>query len=74
LRQSKEGRIADRTDFAKDQRRDAHATIAGFVFQVNSTIREWLELQSNEYLELEAGVPPRDVASNLGVSVPTLYR
>ena len=23
---------------------------------------------------LESGVPPRDVAGNLGVSVPTLYR
>ncbi len=23
---------------------------------------------------LASGVPPRDVASNLGVSVPTLYR
>ena len=55
MKQSKESRIADLADFAKDQRRDAHATIAGFVFQVNTTIRQWLELRSDEYLELEAG-------------------
>ncbi len=36
-------------------RRDAHATIAGFVFQVNVTLLRWLNLNANEHLELEAG-------------------
>lgn len=34
---------------------DAHATFAGFVFQVNVTILRWLGLHPNEHLELEAG-------------------
>jgi hypothetical protein len=42
-------------DFEKDQARDAYRTIAGFVFQVNSTILHWLQLQPGEFLELEAG-------------------
>src|SRR5271167_3002598 len=35
--------------------RDAHATFAGFVFQVNVTILDWLELVPGQHLELEAG-------------------
>lgn len=35
--------------------RDAHATIAGFVFQVNVTILRWLNLKEDQLLELEAG-------------------
>ena len=35
--------------------RDAHATFAGFVFQVNVTILDWLELLPGQHLELEAG-------------------
>ena len=37
------------------RKRDAHATFAGFVFQVNVTILRWLHLQSGQHLELEAG-------------------
>lgn len=35
--------------------RDAYATFAGYLFQVNVTILRWLELASVERLELEAG-------------------
>jgi hypothetical protein len=42
-------------DFVTDPRRDAHATFAGFVFQVNVTILRWLKLQPTQHLELEAG-------------------
>lgn len=35
--------------------RDAHATFAGLVFQVNVTILRWLKLQPDQHLELEAG-------------------
>jgi len=34
--------------------RDAHATFAGLVFQVNVTILRWLKLQPDQHLELEA--------------------
>jgi hypothetical protein len=36
-------------------RRDAHATFAGFVYQVNISILRWLNLLPDQYLELEAG-------------------
>jgi hypothetical protein len=35
--------------------RDAYATFAGYLFQVNGTILRWLELASADRLELEAG-------------------
>ena len=35
--------------------RDAHATFAGFVFQVNVTVLRWLNLKEDQLLELEAG-------------------
>lgn len=41
--------------FISNPRRDASATIAGFVFQVNVTILRWLELRDDEHLELECG-------------------
>ena len=41
--------------FVSNPRRDAHATFAGFVFQVNVTILRWLSLKAGEHLELEAG-------------------
>jgi len=40
---------------SRDRKRDAHATFAGFVFQVNVTILDWLKLQPGQHLELEAG-------------------
>lgn len=35
--------------------RDAHAAIAGYVYQVDLTILRWIELREPELLELEAG-------------------
>jgi hypothetical protein len=43
------------TFVVSNPRRDAHATIAGFVFQVNVTLLRWLNLKAGEHLELEAG-------------------
>jgi hypothetical protein len=40
---------------SRARKRDAHATFAGFVFQVNVTILRWLNLQSGQHLELEGG-------------------
>ena len=42
-------------NYTNDLLRDAHRTIAGFVFQVNSTILHWLNLESGTFLELESG-------------------
>lgn len=39
----------------RGRNRDAHATFAGFVFQVNVTIVDWLKLLPGQHLELEAG-------------------
>jgi hypothetical protein len=41
--------------FESNPRRDAWGTIAGFIFQVNTTILRWLRLQDGEVLELERG-------------------
>jgi hypothetical protein len=41
--------------FESKSRRDAWATVAGFIFQVNTTIVRWLNLQDGEVLELERG-------------------
>ena len=38
----------------RGRNRDAHATFAGFVFQVNVTILDWLKLMPAQRLELEA--------------------
>jgi len=37
------------------QRRDATVVIRGFVYQVNTTILKWIELEPDQWLELEAG-------------------
>ncbi len=42
-------------NFVQIPGRDAHATFAGFVFQVNVTILRWLGLHPDQHLELEAG-------------------
>ncbi len=39
----------------RGRNRDAHSTFAGFVFQVNVTILDWLKLLPGQHLELEAG-------------------
>jgi hypothetical protein len=41
--------------FQVNPRRDAHATIAGFFYQVNITLLRWLGLRPGQYLELESG-------------------
>lgn len=43
------------SDFKPTRKNDAWATIRGFVYQVDVTIDRWLELKSNEILELERG-------------------
>ena len=48
-------KLVNRMDFLTNPRRDAHATFAGFVFQVNVTILRWLNLKPGQHLELEAG-------------------
>jgi hypothetical protein len=40
-------------NFIQISGRDAHATFAGFVFQVNVTILRWLRLDPDQHLELE---------------------
>ena len=42
-------------DFYCNKNRDAHATIRGFVYQVDLTILRWLDLRTNQVLELESG-------------------
>ena len=56
-------------DFVADPRRDASPAIAGFVYQVYVTILRWIELESDEALELERGedidlVPSEASATN----------
>ena len=41
--------------FQANPRRDAHATIAGFFYQINITLLRWLGLQPGQHLELECG-------------------
>ncbi len=59
--------------FISNPRRDASATIAGFVFQVNVTILRWLELREDEHLELERG-EDIDTVQNGDGSVPVETR
>ena len=37
------------------QRRDATVVIRGYVYQVNTTLLKWIELEPDQRLELEAG-------------------
>ena len=37
------------------QRRDATVVIRGYVYQVNTTLLKWIELEPDQWLELEAG-------------------
>ena len=37
------------------ERRDATVVIRGYVYQVNTTLLRWIELQPDQWLELEAG-------------------
>ena len=37
------------------ERRDATVVIRGYVYQVNTTLLKWIELEPNHWLELEAG-------------------
>lgn len=43
------------SDFNSARPRDAWASIRGFVYQVDATVDRWLELKTNEVLELERG-------------------
>ncbi len=42
-------------EFSHNLDRDAYATIAGFVLQVDLTVLRWLNLDDSELLELECG-------------------
>lgn len=46
---------ADAPIFAVSRDRDAWATIRGFVYQVDVTIRRWIGLGDTDWLELESG-------------------
>ena len=37
------------------QRRDATVVIRAYVYQVNTTLLKWIELEADQWLELEAG-------------------
>lgn len=41
--------------FKSDPQRDAYGVIAGFIYQINTTMERWLELKDGEVLELERG-------------------
>lgn len=47
--------VDSRKHFATKRKRDAYATIRGFVYQVELTIQRWLDLKVGEALELERG-------------------
>ena len=51
--------------FAPPRDRDAWAIIRGFVYQVDLTIRRWLDLASDEILELECGEDIDRVCSSI---------
>jgi hypothetical protein len=41
--------------YALPRDRDAYSTIRGYVYQVDLTIRRWMDLGDNQHLELERG-------------------
>jgi hypothetical protein len=53
--------------FTSKPHRDAFATIAGFVYQVDVTILAWLNLQDKEVLELERGEDLDLIQQKLGI-------
>ena len=52
-------------DFKYNVDRDAYATIAGFVLQVDLTLLRWLNLDDSETLELECGEDIDTVGSDI---------
>lgn len=42
-------------EFRRDTSRDAGAAVAGYYYQILTTILRWLELQSGSVLEIECG-------------------
>jgi hypothetical protein len=42
-------------EFKKIEQRDAYAVIRGFMYQVQTTVRAWVQLPDDELLELESG-------------------
>lgn len=43
------------TNYTLPRDRDAYSTIRGFVYQVDLTIRRWMDLSAGQHLELERG-------------------
>lgn len=60
--------------FESNPRRDVWGTIAGFIFQVNTTIVRWLGLQDGEVLELERGEDIDIVQTEFGDGVVNVDR
>lgn len=58
------------SDFKVERNRDAWATIRGYVYQLNITIKRWIEINDNVVLELECG-EDIDHVSNLLASDDT---
>ena len=52
--------------FKEIKNRDAWSTIRGFVYQVDTTILRWLDLNDNEILELEKGEDIDIVTKDIG--------
>jgi tetratricopeptide (TPR) repeat protein len=56
-------------EFAYNVDRDAYATIAGFVLQVDLTVLRWLNLDDSETLELECGEDIDTVGKDIRAAV-----
>ncbi len=56
-------------EFCHNVDRDAYATIAGFVLQVDLTVLRWLNLDDSELLELECGEDIDTVGTDIRSSV-----
>jgi hypothetical protein len=56
-------------EFSHNIDRDAYATIAGFVLQVDLTVLRWLNLDDSELLELECGEDIDTVGTDIRSSV-----
>lgn len=53
------------SNFSTNENRDASASIAGFVYQIELTILRWLDLQTGQALDLERGEDIDNLSSRL---------
>jgi hypothetical protein len=54
------------TSFISDPLRDASAVFAGFLYQIDRTVQRWLDIKSDEILELERGEDLDVIQVNVG--------